>query len=79
MGLLAAVPDPARFQPISTEKKRDPLWRNKLLNECWSMNASREFHGEIPMQSHATKELVIREAILWFERDRNPDWERLEA
>jgi hypothetical protein len=52
---------------------RDQLWRHKPLVECWSLNASKEFHGELPAMSQATKELVLQEAILWHAQEQESE------
>jgi hypothetical protein len=54
-------------------ERRDQLWRHKVLVECWSLNGSAGHYGELPAMSHATKELVLQEAILWAAREQESE------
>jgi hypothetical protein len=61
--------EPSRIIP-------DPIWPAKYLVEahaCWSLSKSKVFHGELPVQSQATKELILQEAILWHAREQESE------
>jgi hypothetical protein len=52
------------------------IWPGKYLVEahaCWSLSKSKVFHGELPVQSQATKELILQEAILWHAREQESE------
>jgi hypothetical protein len=84
MGLLSSVPEISKFQNLSqvlhgccaevlcSSHSRDQLYR-KPMRECWSLNTSQEFHGDLPVPSARMKELVIAEACLWEARQKEAD------
>jgi hypothetical protein len=55
---------------------KDPIWQGKYLVEahaCWSLSTSKEFYGELPVQSQALKELIKQEAILSHAREQESE------
>lgn len=82
MSLLSRVPEvPLLPPPIEPRPRpmRDELWTNKYLVECWSSksaNYTDETERALANQSVKTQELVLKEACLFHERERNPRWER---
>ena len=74
-----ARPGEGTGAPAAESAGIDRLTR-KPLKVCWSLSTSQEHFGELAPPNQHTKDTVMKEAILWAEREREADkWKWLEV
>lgn len=68
-------PSPKPDMPLPPPALEGPLVLDTLyhtpLYVCWSLLESKEFHGELPAMSQHSKDVALKEACLWKEREDN--------